>query len=186
MLDLKSIVNKAQTDPSFRARLTTDPAQALQETAVDLPAGSVLAVIDPRPNELHLFLSGRNQGAQIDPVLQRARTDPAFKAKLLNNPKATLEETLGEKLPAASTVCVHEPASNTVYLVLPPARNESGELSDLELDAVAGAGLWKNMLNALCSDTRTPGVSQQYDDNNSVRIDTIHRSGTVDYEKVWS
>lgn len=73
-------------------------------------------------------------------VIQRAEQDPAFRSSLLADPKAALEQELGASLPAGVQVQVVEETSNTVYLVLPQASSggEGGELSDQDLEAVAG------------------------------------------------
>ena len=73
-------------------------------------------------------------------VIQRAEQDPAFRSSLLADPKAALEQELGASLPAGVQVQVVEETSDTVYLVLPQASSggEGGELSDQDLEAVAG------------------------------------------------
>lgn len=66
----------------------------------------------------------------------RARTDPAFKAKLLSEPAAALA-AMGVVMPAGVTVKVVENTPALVHLVLPsvPA---PGELSERDLNAVVG------------------------------------------------
>ena len=68
-------------------------------------------------------------------IIARAWRDPAFKAKLLADPHATLREA-GFQLREGMTVKVVENTDSHVHLVLPP--KPSGELSDAELDNVAG------------------------------------------------
>jgi hypothetical protein len=72
-------------------------------------------------------------------LIRRSLQDESFRQRLLADPKATIEQELGKQLPADLKVQVLEETQDTVYLVLPPSR-APGELSDLELDAVAGAG----------------------------------------------
>jgi len=64
----------------------------------------------------------------------------SFRQRLLDNPKATLEEELGTRLPEGVEVRAVEETPDTVFIVLPvrPADVESGELSDRELEGVAG------------------------------------------------
>ncbi|MBI4276868.1 MAG: NHLP leader peptide family natural product precursor [Armatimonadetes bacterium] len=71
---------------------------------------------------------------------ERAMKDPAFRKELLADPKAALQRLLGEELPAELNVRVVEEDANTVYLVLPPASEGPGELSEAELAGVAGGG----------------------------------------------
>ena len=71
-------------------------------------------------------------------VVAKAWSDEAFKARLLADPYAALNEA-GVEVPAGVTakVKVVENTSDTVHLVLPPPPPE-GELTDEDLDKVAG------------------------------------------------
>ena len=62
--------------------------------------------------------------------------DPAFKAKLIADPKAALAER-GLKIPEGLTIEVHENTPNVFHLVL-PSTTASSALSDDELAAAAG------------------------------------------------
>jgi hypothetical protein len=70
-------------------------------------------------------------------IIARAWRDPAFKAKLLADPHATLKEA-GVAVPAGVTVKVVENTDTHHHLVLPP--KPTVELTDAELDGVAGGG----------------------------------------------
>jgi hypothetical protein len=64
-----------------------------------------------------------------------------FLQKLLDDPKGTLEQELGTRLPEAVRVMAVEETQDTIYLVLPfssPVDGEGGELSDEALESVAG------------------------------------------------
>ncbi|GGH12568.1 NHLP leader peptide family RiPP precursor [Paenibacillus segetis] len=70
-------------------------------------------------------------------VIQRAWQDPSFKAKLLTNPKAAIQEALGVILPDHITIKAVEENSDEFYLVLPP--NPSGVIkADVEPKAIWG------------------------------------------------
>ena len=61
---------------------------------------------------------------------------------MLENPKAAVEEELGTRLPKEVRVVAVEETVETAYLVLPvrsTEAQEAGELSDRELEAVAGS-----------------------------------------------
>ena len=76
-------------------------------------------------------------------IVQRSIEDEEFRRRLLDDPKGTLEQELGSRLKESTEVRVLEESADTIYLVLPSASvvGESRELSDKELDAVAGGEL---------------------------------------------
>ncbi|WP_019635991.1 NHLP leader peptide family RiPP precursor [Paenibacillus fonticola] len=53
-------------------------------------------------------------------VIQKAWQDPSFKAKLLADPKAAIQEALGVIIPDHIKVKTVEENSDEFYLVLPP------------------------------------------------------------------
>lgn len=73
--------------------------------------------------------------AALGKVIARAWRDAAFKAKLLAEPHAALEEA-GVSVPAGVTISVVENTDKLFHLVLPP--KPTSELSDEMLDNVAG------------------------------------------------
>lgn len=86
-------------------------------------------------------------------LIAKAERDPAFRRSLLSEPRATLENELGLQLPAGFKVRIEEESADCLYLVLPPP---VGELSDLELDAVAGGKDTSN--NSTPQPTVSPGM----------------------------
>jgi hypothetical protein len=75
-------------------------------------------------------------------LIERSLEDEALRRRLLADPKAAVEEELGTRLPDEVQVIAVEETAETIYLVLPSASplGEGGELSDRELEAVAGGG----------------------------------------------
>ena len=73
-------------------------------------------------------------------LIEKAWKDDAFRQALLTDPQGAVERELGAKLPAGLQVKVLAESADTFYLVLPanPDRAPSGELTDQQLDAVAG------------------------------------------------
>jgi hypothetical protein len=73
-------------------------------------------------------------------LIQRSLEDDAFRRRLLEDTRAAMEEELGTRLPEGVEVRAVEEMADTIYLVLPnaSAAGETAELSDQELEAVAG------------------------------------------------
>jgi hypothetical protein len=88
-------------------------------------------------------------------LVQRSLEDEDFRQRLVEDPKGAVEQELGTRLPEEVRVVAVEESADTIYLVLPStpmAGAEGGELSDQELESVAGG--W---------DTSLPGVDTQAD-----------------------
>ncbi|MEH1910889.1 MAG: NHLP leader peptide family RiPP precursor [Nostoc sp.] len=75
-------------------------------------------------------------------LIVRAWQDESFKQELLSNPKAAIAKE-GINLPESIEIRIVEETPNTFCLVLPIKPSESEELSDAELESVAG-GAWLN------------------------------------------
>ena len=86
--------------------------------------------------------AGGGRGAMEQRIVQRSLEDDAFRQQLLADPKAAVEQELGTRLPEEVRVVAMEETPDTVYLVIPGASpvGEGGELSDRELESVAGGG----------------------------------------------
>jgi Nitrile hydratase, alpha chain len=74
-------------------------------------------------------------------LVEKSLADDAFRQRLLEDPRSTVEQELGTRLPENVQVSAVEETADTIYLVLPmvsPLGEEGGELSERELEAVAG------------------------------------------------
>ncbi len=73
-------------------------------------------------------------------IVQKSIEDESFRQRLIEDPKGTVEQELGTQLPEDVRVVTVEETADTIYLVLPSASpvGQGGELSDRELEAVAG------------------------------------------------
>jgi Nitrile hydratase, alpha chain len=85
--------------------------------------------------------SGGGGRAEMERTLvQRSLQDEELRQRLLDDPKAAVEQELGSPLPESVEVRAVEESADTIYLVLPftPAVGEGGEISDEALEAVSG------------------------------------------------
>jgi hypothetical protein len=73
-------------------------------------------------------------------LIARSLEDGAFRQRLLEDPRAAVEEEIGMRLSESVQVRVVEESAQTIYLVLPSTSpiGEGGELSDQALESVAG------------------------------------------------
>ena len=71
-------------------------------------------------------------------VLQKTCSDDAYRARLVKNPNEAIKEVVGPVFPAGITFCVHENTDKIQHFVLPPLPSSKAELSDVELEQVAG------------------------------------------------
>jgi hypothetical protein len=77
-------------------------------------------------------------------LIAKAWQDPAFKQELISNPKDTIAKE-GISLPDTIEVRVVEENANTLCFVIPAQPNSTEELSEAELEAIAGgAQCWGN------------------------------------------
>lgn len=73
-------------------------------------------------------------------VIAKAKEDPEFKQLILTNPKAALEQEIGQSIPTDLEIKVVQQTKNKLYMVLPLEQDQvqAQELSDKELEAVSG------------------------------------------------
>jgi hypothetical protein len=88
-------------------------------------------------------------------LVEKSLEDEAFRRRLIEDPKGAVEQELGTRLPEDVRVETVEESADTIYLVLPGtpmAGTEGGELSDQQLEAVAGAsgGTWYGHTECPC------------------------------------
>ena len=78
-------------------------------------------------------------------LIEKSIEDEAFRQRLIEDPKGAVEQELGTQLPEEVRVVTVEETADTIYLVLPSTPTAGGELSDQELQSVAGGigeGTW--------------------------------------------
>ena len=71
-------------------------------------------------------------------IVQRAWKDEAFRDEFVADPKATIEKYSGQKLPAEYKIVAHAEDDKTIHFVIPPKPANADELSDEDLEKVAG------------------------------------------------
>ena len=73
-------------------------------------------------------------------LVAHAWQEEAIKQELISNPRAAIEREFGQQVPESINIRVLEETGNTIYVVL-PKKPSIDELSDEQLEAVAGGGV---------------------------------------------
>lgn len=77
----------------------------------------------------------------LEAVLERSVTDHEFRQELLNHPRRAIQQALGVSVPANFRLKFIEKDKNVdALVVLPNFQPKNGELSDDDLEEVAGGG----------------------------------------------
>ena len=92
-------------------------------------------------------------------VLTRVLSDPEIRTGLRENPRATLESIYGVSFPDDTDIRVLEEHIGSHYVVLPPANLGVGgeELSDAQLETVAGGWFVQFLATSVCFGSGDPG-----------------------------
>jgi hypothetical protein len=138
----QKLIDKAVNDEKFRALAKKDGRAALESQGVKVPAGAKINVFENTPTSFHLVLPVQGDLAGVDPniakVFEKAWADPKFKAQLLKSPADAIKAATGANLTKKFSITVHEDAANLFNFALPYVPAKEGELSDADLELVAG------------------------------------------------
>ena len=86
-------------------------------------------------------------------LIEKGLADESFRQRLLDDPKGTVEQELGTRLPEEVRVVAVEETADTIYLVLPStpmAGREGVELTDRELESVSGGWIPYDTIDDNC------------------------------------
>lgn len=144
-------LEKLITDTNFRKALKNDPRKALAQelSGVQIPDNVNLIVHENTANEMHVILLPDTEASADDivdddpfeAVLDKAMLDKSFKDLLMIDPKGVLAKELPDfYVPDEFKVYFHENTATEWHLLIPSleTEDEDGELSEDELEAVAG------------------------------------------------
>jgi hypothetical protein len=142
----QALVERIHRDEDLKHRFITNPKAILVEVGAKVPDSVKVEVHEDGLNlrnyilpRKDLFEGSKLEGdnSTITQVIQQALADDAFKALLLQNPKAALKQATGEDVPDAVNIRFYEDTPTVKHLVI-PVNAANQELSESELDMVAG------------------------------------------------
>ena len=83
------------------------------------------------------------RGQLWDKIVEQAQRNPKYYQQLKADPRTLMEKQLGINIPKNVQFKVVEEAADTYYIVLPAVAKEGAELSDSDLEKVAGGSTVK-------------------------------------------
>ena len=96
------------------------------------------------------------RGQLWDKVVDQAQKNPKYYQQLKADPRGLMEKQLGTPIPRDVNIKVLEESSDTYYIVLPAFAKEGAELSDSDLEKVAGGGTVKG--DASCDNAQGAAI----------------------------
>lgn len=91
------------------------------------------------------------RGQLMDKIAEQAQKSPKYFDQLMKDPRSLMAKQLGTDIPASINVKVLQETPDTYYVVLPYAPKEGAELSDADLEKVAGGFLDKTCQTSILS-----------------------------------
>ena len=143
-LSYPELIQQLWDSPEKKQAFLSNPKAYLEGEGEQIPDSMKVVAYEDTPTQVHVVIPAPGteipqealQGNKIAQALEKASTDPAYKAKLSENPQAAASD-LGIDVPEHIKIQVLENTPDKVNIVLPfnPA---TAELSDADLEAIAG------------------------------------------------
>jgi|WetSurMetagenome_2_1015567.scaffolds.fasta_scaffold650245_1 hypothetical protein len=85
-------------------------------------------------------------------IIAKALKDEKFRQELYRNPKGCLEKEFGISIPGSTVINVVEEKEGEVCIVLPAMENQEGELTEKDMESVAGGWSGYDCYGTGCAD----------------------------------
>ncbi|MGB8698077.1 MAG: NHLP leader peptide family RiPP precursor [Thermosynechococcaceae cyanobacterium] len=133
-MPLISVITKAVREPEFRSQFIANPKTVLRDMAVEVPPDQNVTVLESQEGKVFFVLPLLSETdiqqlkESLDTVhphrsvrsriLLKSAQDPAYKARLLQEPKAVLQDE-GIAIPTSAELTLLENSPQQLYIVLP-------------------------------------------------------------------
>jgi len=118
---IAEVIARVWREPTYREQLKKNPKQTLQQAGMTIPATTEVVLLENTPTIIHAVLPPRADMQRYAARIQKA-------VQMLTD------------MPEEMEVRVHRDSATRAFLVIPalPAQVKVGELSDAQLEQVAG------------------------------------------------
>jgi hypothetical protein len=94
----------------------------------------------------------------VEQSIKRGKTDASFRSLALAQPRAAIEQVAGKSIPEGLKVKFFDGSNAHLTIILPEYSADESELSDTQLEQVAGGGRCAASCVASCAVTSTVSV----------------------------
>ena len=145
--NVQEVIAQVWSDESLKTKLLNNPKSVFADYGIEFPysvevqvhenTSSLMNYVLPQAGEIPEGVDLEEIEPVAGKVMKLALADAAFKTLLLSDPKTAVAEATGLTLPMSLEIGVYEDTPTVKHLVL-PVNPASEELSDFELEAIAG------------------------------------------------
>lgn len=156
---VQEVIAKVWSDESLKTKLLDNPKSVLAECGLEFPASmevqvhentsSLMNYVLPLPSEIPPGVDMEEIEPVAGKVIKLALADEAFKTHLLSDPKSAIAEATNMTLPMSLEIRVYEDKPTVKHLVL-PVNPANSELSDADLELVAGGKSEQSQVSTIC------------------------------------
>ncbi|HEY9600229.1 MAG TPA: NHLP leader peptide family RiPP precursor [Allocoleopsis sp.] len=161
---IQEVITRVWSNESLKTKLLNNPKSILAEYGLEFPDSvevqvhenthSLMNYVVPQASEIPQGLDLEEIEPMAGKVMKLALADEAFKTKLLSDPKSAIAKAMGLTLPESLEIRVYEDTPTVKHLVL-PVNPFNSELSDADLELVAGGKLSPEQNKAICDGVGT-------------------------------
>jgi hypothetical protein len=162
------LMQRLVKDPDFREQIKNNPRETLKLNKVELPEGIDVEVHEDDPTTIHSVLPVEGDEKQLEvakranpvaaKVWEAAWSDPDYKRRLFSEPRAAFKELTNLSPPESMKLVPLENTRDKLHIVLPYLSPATGELSDSELEMVAG-GKSEEAIDEACDTAMESGMN---------------------------